>query len=99
ARLAGPAGRRPPGAPPARKGPAKTSPPRRPRLTPKKAVIAVVLTGLLGYLLVTASTPDPSVEPTVQAFLLAWEEGHYRTAAGYTTGDPEMVTSQLRTAY
>jgi cell division protein FtsI/penicillin-binding protein 2 len=59
----------------------------------------VVLAGLLGYLLVTASTPDPSVEPTVQSFLLAWEEGHYRTAATYTTGAPDAVTSQLRTAY
>jgi hypothetical protein len=55
-------------------------------VTPKKAVITVVVAGLLGYLLVTASTPDPSVEPTVQSFLLAWEEGHYREAAAYTTG-------------
>jgi cell division protein FtsI/penicillin-binding protein 2 len=99
---AGAPGGQPPGAPrPARIKPAKASQPKakRPRLTPKKAVIAVVLTGLLGYLLVTASTPDPSVEPTVQAFLLAWQEGHYRTAATYTTGTPDVVTSQLRTAY
>ena len=58
-----------------------------------------MLAGLLGYLLVTASTPDPSVEPTVQSFLLAWEQGHYREAAAYTTGAPDAVTSQLRTAY
>jgi cell division protein FtsI/penicillin-binding protein 2 len=92
----GPAGRRPPA-----KKPATTSRPaaRRPRLTPKKAVITAVAAGLLGYLLVTASTPDPSVEPTVQAFLLAWQQGHYREAATYTTGDPDIVTSQLQTAY
>jgi cell division protein FtsI/penicillin-binding protein 2 len=68
-------------------------------VTPKKAVITVVVAGLLGYLLVTASTPDPSVEPTVQQFLLAWEQGQYREAASYTTGAPDEVTSQLRTAY
>jgi cell division protein FtsI/penicillin-binding protein 2 len=91
-----PAGRRPPAKKPAT--PARPAA-KRPRVTPKKAVITLVLTGLLGYLLVTASTPDPSVEPTVQAFLLAWEEGHYHEAATYTTGAPDAVTSQLRTAY
>jgi cell division protein FtsI/penicillin-binding protein 2 len=50
-------------------------------------------------LLVSARSPDPSVEPTVQAFLLAWEEGQYRTAASLTNGNPQTVTAELRTAY
>jgi cell division protein FtsI/penicillin-binding protein 2 len=72
---------------------------RRSRLTPKRLVIMVVAIGLLAYGLVSASSPDPSVEPTVQAFLLAWEQGNYRTAASYTTGAPATVTDELRTAY
>jgi cell division protein FtsI/penicillin-binding protein 2 len=54
---------------------------------------------VLAYCLVSARAPDPSLEPTVQSFLLAWEETHYRTAATYTTGDPASVVSQLSNAY
>jgi cell division protein FtsI/penicillin-binding protein 2 len=54
---------------------------------------------VLALMLVSARSPDPSVEPTVQQFLLAWEQGQYRTAAALTTGDPNVVTAALRTAY
>jgi cell division protein FtsI/penicillin-binding protein 2 len=53
----------------------------------------------LVVLLVSARSPDPSVEPTVQAFLLAWEQGQYRTAAALTNGNPGIVTAELRNAY
>ena len=72
---------------------------RRSRLTPKRIVIMLVAVALLAFGLVSASSPDPSVEPTVQAFLLAWEQGNYREAASYTTGAPATVTTELRTAY
>ncbi len=49
--------------------------------------------------LVSARSPDPSAEPTVQHFLLAWEQGQYRTAAALTTGKPATVITELRTAY
>jgi cell division protein FtsI/penicillin-binding protein 2 len=40
-----------------------------------------------------------SAEPTVQAFLLAWESGQYQTAAAMTTGRPPEVASALAGAY
>lgn len=71
----------------------------RASLTPKRAVAAVCAVVVLTLMLVSARSPDPSVEPTVQQFLLAWEQGQYRTAAALTTGDPNVVTAALRTAY
>jgi cell division protein FtsI/penicillin-binding protein 2 len=44
-------------------------------------------------------TPKPTAEPTVQAFLLAWENGQYATAAGLTTGAPAGVAAALQNAY
>jgi cell division protein FtsI/penicillin-binding protein 2 len=44
-------------------------------------------------------TPRPGAEPTVQAFLLAWENGQYATAAGLTTGAPAGVAAALQDAY
>jgi cell division protein FtsI/penicillin-binding protein 2 len=49
--------------------------------------------------LVSARSPDPSAEPTVQQFLLAWEQGNYRAAAALTTGAPKTVMTELQTAY
>ena len=41
----------------------------------------------------------PSAEPTVQAFLLAWQQHQYRAAAELTTGKPEVVATALQDAY
>jgi len=71
----------------------------RASITQKRTVTAVCAVAVLALLLVSARSPDPSVEPTVQQFLLAWEQGQYRTAASLTTGDPAVVTTELRTAY
>ena len=101
--LALPSGRPP--ARPARTVPAAAARPEaaaagwRASLTPKRAVAAVCAVVVLALMLVSARSPDPSIEPTVQQFLLAWEQGQYRTAAALTTGDPDIVTSALRTAY
>ena len=55
----------------------------------------LLLTGLaLGW-----AAPDPSAEPTVQAFLLAWENGDYPAAAALTTGAPGQVSAALSNAY
>src|ERR1039458_7547837 len=55
----------------------------RPKLIAAAVVAVVAVAGLIGGL-----SGDASAEPTVQAFLLAWGQGQYRTAAGMTTGDP-----------
>jgi cell division protein FtsI/penicillin-binding protein 2 len=40
-----------------------------------------------------------SAEPTVQAFLLAWQNGQYRNAAALTTGRQKPVVAALAGAY
>ena len=59
----------------------------------------VCVVALLAVVLVSARSPDPSAEPTVQQFLLAWEQGQYGVAASLTTGKPTAVIAELRTAY
>ncbi len=56
----------------------------------------VLLAGLaLGW-----ASPEPSPEPTVQSFLLAWENGDYTVAAALTTGAPAVaVAAALQSAY
>jgi cell division protein FtsI/penicillin-binding protein 2 len=55
----------------------------------------LLLTGLaLGW-----AAPDPSAEPTVQSFLLAWENGDYPAAAALTTGAPVQVAAALNSAF
>jgi cell division protein FtsI/penicillin-binding protein 2 len=57
-------------------------------------VAVVVATGAAG-----GFSPAPSAEPTVQAFLLAWQSGHYRQAAAMTTGQRGQVARSLAAIY
>ncbi|HSR83802.1 MAG TPA: penicillin-binding transpeptidase domain-containing protein [Streptosporangiaceae bacterium] len=68
---------------------------RRQRL----AVIMVVVTGLLCVGFATGFGGASSPEPTVQAFLLDWQQGRYAQAAALTTGNDVQVVSQLTAAY
>ncbi len=72
----------------------------RPRSTRVRVVAASCATAalLLGVALGWAS-PEPSAEPTVQAFLLDWENGWYASAAAQTTGAPAEVAAALHGAY
>src|ERR1700683_135011 len=45
------------------------------------------------------ATPQPGAEPTVQAFLLDWENGQYAAAAALTTGAPAQVADALQDSY
>jgi len=71
----------------------------RPRSTRVRVVAASCATAvlLLGVALGWAS-PDPSAAPTVQAFLLDWENGSYAAAAAQTTGAPAEVAAALQDA-
>ena len=62
-----------------------------------KVTVVAVIVGVIGFGLVKGG--EASAEPTVQAFLLAWENGHYKTAAAMTTGQPAVVTDALSGAY
>jgi cell division protein FtsI/penicillin-binding protein 2 len=62
-----------------------------------KIAAVVVIIGIVGFGLVKGG--EASAEPTVQAFLLAWENAHYQSAAAMTTGRPAVVTTALSGAY
>jgi cell division protein FtsI/penicillin-binding protein 2 len=67
----------------------------RVRLAAAAGATALLLLGVvLGW-----ATPEPTAEPTVQAFLLAWENGQYGAAAALTTGSPVAVAAALQAAY
>jgi cell division protein FtsI/penicillin-binding protein 2 len=69
---------------------------RRPPLRLIAAVVAVVF-GAVGFY--GGLWSSSSAEPTVQTFLLDWDQGDYAAAAALTTGNPAAVAAQLRTAY
>ncbi len=67
----------------------------RARVVAASCATAVLLLGVaLGW-----ASPEPSLEPTVQAFLLDWENGRYASAAAQTTGAPAEVAAALHGAY
>jgi cell division protein FtsI/penicillin-binding protein 2 len=58
-------------------------------------VVLLLIIGVAGGF----ASGEPSAEPAAQAFLLAWAQGQYKTAAALTTGAPATVTTDLHTAY
>lgn len=70
---------------------------RLPRATLGKLAAIVVVLGIVAYGLVQGATP--SAEAAVQRFLLAWEQGQYKTAATFTTGGQVAVADEMRGAY
>ncbi len=71
----------------------------RTRLSLPKVIVLVLVLGfgVVGFAGGLWSTP--SAEPTVQAFLLAWQQQQYQAAASLTTGRPTMVAGALKDAY
>ena len=67
---------------------------RRIRLIAILVTVGVVVAGF-----VDGFGQEPSPEGTVQAFLLAWQEHHYRAAASYTTGSMPAVSGALADAF
>lgn len=59
----------------------------------------VLAAGALGVGFGTGFGNEASAEPTVQAFLLDWQQGKYAQAAGLTDGPAGPVTTQLAAAY
>jgi cell division protein FtsI/penicillin-binding protein 2 len=71
----------------------------RARLSPLRVVIAVLVLGF-GTVVVTGGLwSSPSAEPTVQQFLLDWQQRSYAAAAALTTGNVTEVTNELANAY
>jgi cell division protein FtsI/penicillin-binding protein 2 len=64
-----------------------------------RVCVLLAVAGVIAAGLASGGVSAASAEPTVQSFLLAWEQGQYRTAASYTDGNQAAVAGALRTAY
>jgi cell division protein FtsI/penicillin-binding protein 2 len=63
------------------------------------AVVLVVVIGAFSIGFADGFGGEASAEPTVQAFLLDWQQGKYAAAAALTNGGSGPVTAQLAAAY
>lgn len=63
------------------------------------AAILVASVGVITAGFLTGFGNEGSPEPTVQAFLLDWQQGNYQQAAAFTTGSRTAVAAQLAAAY
>jgi cell division protein FtsI/penicillin-binding protein 2 len=63
------------------------------------AAVLVVVGGILAAGFANGFGSEASAEPTVQAFLLDWQEGHYAAAAALTDGAGADISTQLAAAY
>src|SRR5580700_10121515 len=76
--------------------------PERKSLLSRKQRMAAVLALVVAAFAVGLSTgfgSEESAEPTVQAFLLDWQQGKYAQAATLTNGNANRVTAELAAAY
>ena len=64
-----------------------------------RLAVALVALAILAVSLIGGAAAEPSAEPTVRSFLLAWEQGRYWDAATYTTGSRSDVSTALRAEY
>lgn len=59
--------------------------------------LVIVMVGVITIGLATGFGTQTSAEPTVKAFLLAWQQQRYQAAAALTTGDQASVVAALKT--
>jgi cell division protein FtsI/penicillin-binding protein 2 len=89
-----------PAAPPRqpRSGPSHRKPTRRSRFSRRDRMVAalVVVVAVIAVGLVTGMGAEPSAEPTVETFLLDWQQQHYGAAAALTTGNSATVAAALK---
>jgi cell division protein FtsI/penicillin-binding protein 2 len=71
----------------------------RARLSPVRVIIAVLVLGFTTIVFTGGLWSSPSAEPTVQQFLLDWQQRSYAAAAALTTGQRSAVTTELASAY
>ncbi len=81
------------------RGPGKRAGGFRARLSPLRVVIAVLVLGFGTVVFTGGLWSSPSAEPTVQQFLLDWQQRSYAAAAALTTGNAAEVTNELANAY
>ena len=64
-----------------------------------RVVLRVLVLGVGKVVLTGGLWSSTSAEPTVQQFLLAWQQHSYASAAALTTGNVAEVKSELANAY
>ncbi len=71
------------------------------RLTRRARIIGVlvVVAALLSVGLTTGFGSEPSAQPAVQSFLLAWQQQRYEDAGALTTSPPATVAAALKNAF
>ena len=77
----------------------KSSPAIRRTKRSRIAALAIVAVGVLVIGLATGFGTELSAEPTVQAFLFAWQQQQYAAAAALTTAAPDTVAAGLKGAF
>ncbi len=83
----------------ARTGPARTLRARVVSASGLRIAAVLVALAILAVSLIGGCSAEPSAEPTVRGFLLAWEQARYWDAATYTTGSQSAVATALRAEY
>jgi cell division protein FtsI/penicillin-binding protein 2 len=63
------------------------------------AGLVIVAVGILVIGLATGFGSEPSAEPTVQAFLLDWQQQHYAAAGALTSASPGIAAADLKGAF
>ena len=63
------------------------------------AGLLILAVGVLVIGLATGFGSEPSAEPTVQAFLLAWQQQHYAAAGALTSAAPGTAAADLKNAF
>jgi len=92
----------PAGLPPRGRASRHRKPPERRFLGSKKlrlAAVVAVVAGVLAAGFTNGFGSEASAAPTVQAFLLDWQQGRYAAAAALTDGGGQAVSAQLAAAY
>jgi Penicillin binding protein transpeptidase domain/Penicillin-binding Protein dimerisation domain len=68
-------------------------------ITLLRVVVAALVVGFIVAGVGDGWWSSPSAEPTVQSFLLDWQEHDWAAAAALTTGKPAAVAAELQSAY
>jgi cell division protein FtsI/penicillin-binding protein 2 len=77
----------------------KVSPARLRARRSKLAAAVIVAVGVLAIGLATGFGTELSAEPTVEAFLLDWQQQQYAAAGALTTAAPATVTAALKSSF
>ena len=77
----------------------RSAPASRQTKRARLAGLLILAVGVLVIGLATGFGTELSAEPTAQAFLIAWQQQHYRAAGALTTASPATAATDLKNAF